>query len=527
MTPLQSNAALIRVYLFFRFALVIILAVTFLYSPKDRFLGNYSPDIFVWTAITYFFICLITLVLTPIREPLRRLVWVYVSLCVDVFCMVLFLHASGGLDSSLSYLLLVFIAISGIFVQGRLGFGFAALTSLLVMGESLYITLIEDGNQKSIFSAGTLGILIFATTYAFQLLSEKIHSSNLEAERQANYAKHLQKLAQSIIKRMRTGILVVDERGSIELVNESALQLLDLPLEVDYRDVNIHEITALSHLVEQRLENQNGAPPTVMELRAGQEARVSLSILNLGEASRTVIYLEDHRVLTQQAQQLKLASLGRLTASIAHEVRNPLGAISHAAQLLAESEELPEQDKRLTDIIQQHSQRVNHIVESTLSMSRRKEPQAEILNLTQWLPKFISQYSTGQRVKIDLDIEYNEHMVKIDPTHLSQVLTNLLDNGIRYSEFATGRSEVQLVVRQSKNDDTHYIDVIDFGEGISKEKILHIFDPFFTTDKKGSGLGLYISKELCEINQATLHYRRTEQGQSCFRIEFSHHQRMF
>lgn len=522
----QTNSTLSSIYLYFRITLVIILTVTFFYSPGEKFLGAYSANVFIDVAAIYCLICLASVAI-PRHYFVDRPYWMYLSLGIDMIAMVMFLHSSGSIESSLSYLLLVFVAISGIFVPGRLGFAFAAMTSLLVMAESVFLVRFTDASNKEIFSAGTLGILIFATTYVFQLLAHKIQTSNIEAAKQASYAKHLQKLAQAIITRMRTGILVVDENGRIELINDSALQLMDLPLDVDYRDVEIQEINALRTVLDEWHANPVGGPPKVLDLRAGQQARVSLSTIDLINTSRTVIYLEDHRVMTQQAQQMKLASLGRLTASIAHEVRNPLGAISHAAQLLAESPELSTQDQRLSTIIQQHSQRVNQIVESTLALSRRKEPQPETINLNLWLPRFLTQYQMGLKVSIDLQIESRKHMIKFDPTHLSQVLTNLLDNGLRYSKVNTGEAKVLVMVNQSQNDETHYVDVVDFGAGIADDQLPSIFDPFFTTDEKGSGLGLYISRELCEINQATLHYRRTSDDKSCFRIDFSHYQRMF
>lgn len=526
MTLPHSNAALVKVYLFFRFALVVALATLFLYSPQERFLGDNNAAVFVWTSFVYALICLLTIVLGPAKAEEDKHNWIYFSLGVDNVAMVLFMYSSGGLESSLGYLLLVFVAISGIFVRGRLGFAFAAMTSILVMAASVYQVVVEQADSKAIFSAGTLGILIFATTYTFQILSAKIQSSNAEAIRQANYAKHLQKLAQAIVTRMRTGILVVNEAHQIELINESALQMMNLPLDVDYREVNVAEISSLSAVFSVWQNNQANPAPQVLELRAGQHARVSLSTIDLGADSRTVIYLEDHRAMTQQAQQMKLASLGRLTASIAHEIRNPLGAIAHAAQLLEESPQLQKQDARLTEIILQHSQRVNDIVESTLSLSRRKEPQAEVLDLGQWIPRFINQYSTGLDVQIETKLNDMKYLVKVDPTHLSQVLTNLLDNGLRYSRLKTGIASAVVDIQRSPSNDTHFVDVIDYGDGIAEEQIASIFDPFYTTDTKGSGLGLYISKELCEINQATLHYRRSAKNESCFRIEFSHYQRL-
>jgi len=526
MIKIQHNPTLLKIYFYFRAVLAFLLAGTFFIATPHRVLGNLYPELFLWVVMSYLGLCLLTLVFAKPSKLVHSFNRLAASLIVDVLALVCMIHASGGIESGLGYLLLVIVAMAGIFIRGQLGIAFAAMASLLVIAETLYLFQLGQINSKSLFSAGFLGVLLFCTAYAFQILTEKLRTSNQEAAAQAAFAAHLQRLAQAIVARMRTGIVVVDNTR-IELINDSALRFLDLLPESDYRDLGLDSIPPLAKLVGNWRKASTGGPPQVLELRAGQLARVSLATLDLGASSRTVIYIEDHRAMTQQAQQLKLASLGRLTASIAHEIRNPLGAISHAAQLLAESPAIKSGDKRLTEIIHQHSQRVNQIIESTLALSRRKEPQPEIFDLALWLPRFVNQYSTGQKVVIDIEIEPGAHPVKIDQTHLSQVLTNLLDNGLRYSRQATGAARVLLKVKKSHNDDISHLEIIDFGPGIDDERLPHVFDPFYTTEERGSGLGLYISKELCEINQASLHYLRTGDGLSCFRIGFSHHQRMF
>lgn len=527
MVNVQHNPTLLKIYFYFRAILAFFLLGAYLIAASKHFFGTLYPHLFLWTVLAYLGVCLFTLVFAQPRKLINSFNRIVGSLIVDVLVLVVLIHASGGIESGLGYLLLVVVAMAGIFIRGQLGIAFAAMASLLVIAETLYLFQLQEINSKGLFSAGFLGVLLFCTAYVFQFLTEKLRTSNLEAAAQAAFAAHLQRLAQAIVARMRTGIIVVDNNNRIELINDSALRLLDLSLDSDYRDLGLASISPLADLVNTWQKNPQSGPPQVLDLRAGQQARVSLSALELGASARTVIYIEDHRVMTQQAQQLKLASLGRLTASIAHEIRNPLGAISHAAQLLAESPAISSGDKRLTEIIHQHSQRVNQIVESTLALSRRKEPQPETFDLNQWLPRFVTQYRTGQNVVIDVEIAEEPHLVKMDQTHLSQVLTNLLDNGLRYSRQHTGTARALLKVSKSRNDDISYLEVIDFGPGIGDDQVAHIFDPFYTTEERGSGLGLYISKELCEINQASLHYHRSPEGLSCFRIDFSHFQRMF
>jgi two-component system sensor histidine kinase PilS (NtrC family) len=229
----------------------------------------------------------------------------------------------------------------------------------------------------------------------------------------------------------------------------------------------------------------------------------------------------------QRAQQLKLASLGRLTASIAHEIRNPLGAISHAGQLLAESPNLDAQDQRLSGIIKEHCGRVNGIIENVMSLSRRETSMPEIFELEHWLETFYQEMTgrldlASEEVIVRKQVDDAVH-VRMDASQLHQVLWNLCENGLRY-----GRSLPRLILRYGIRDDSQrpYLDVIDSGEGIPEDDIEHIFEPFFTTaGQQGTGLGLYLARELCEGNQASLSLLESTSEGCCFRILFAHPER--
>jgi two-component system sensor histidine kinase PilS (NtrC family) len=240
--------------------------------------------------------------------------------------------------------------------------------------------------------------------------------------------------------------------------------------------------------------------------------------------SGTLIFLEDTVRTAKQAQQMKLASLGRLTASIAHEIRNPLGAISHAEQLLAESESLSLPDKRLTEIIHKHTERVNAIIENVLQLSRRGNASPELFKLKQWLDHFAEEFVLSLRInqeELQIDVQPETLMVNFDNTQFHQIVWNLCHNGIRHSQNCEANPKLELVGRLNNDTQRPYLDVIDHGAGIDPEHIQHIFEPFFTTESKGSGLGLYISKELCEANNAHISYLPNQGGSSCFRIEFA------
>jgi two-component system sensor histidine kinase PilS (NtrC family) len=520
------NTRLLAAYLFIRVFTGLLLLALQLTGDAHSKLGSTEQETYVWGTSIYIAVCVLTLLVWPpvsLRLSHHRLVG---SLLFDISIMLILLLSSGGVSSGLGYLVIVYVAIAAIFIRGRLGLAFAAIPSVIIIGDSIYALLTQSPAEKDLFAAGILGAVLFLTAITFQFLTNKIRTSDLAAATQSAYADHLQELAQAIITRMRTGVIVVDQEGKIELINESALQLLDLPQTRSYRQAPLSDISTLNHIVEQWRVNPANKLAKIHTLASGYEVRISPAMLQLGNNQRTVLYLEDNRSLTQQAQQLKLASLGRLTASIAHEIRNPLGAISHASQLLKESTRTSADDQRLIEIILNHCARVNQIIENTLAISRRKDVNTTIINLAEWLPSFVDTYQQYSGVHINMDIVGTQLMARFDTTHLCQVLTNLCDNGARYNEKSTGIKEVFLKAQLNGNSDTSFIEISDNGPGIAMLNAEDIFDPFYTTDPEGTGLGLYICKELCQINQANLTYKPSHQGGACFRIDFTHHLRM-
>jgi two-component system sensor histidine kinase PilS (NtrC family) len=238
----------------------------------------------------------------------------------------------------------------------------------------------------------------------------------------------------------------------------------------------------------------------------------------------TLIFLEDASTATQQAQQLKLASLGRLTASIAHEIRNPLGAISHAADLLAEAPELSTADQRLTTIIKNHTGRINAIIEDVLNLGRRDKSHSELFELTPWLREFSEEFLRGEgEVSDAIAWHCDEPQLQcyFDPNHLRQILTNLCQNGLRHAS-GTDNPRVELI-SGSLNEEWGYLDIIDHGPGIAEEQRGNIFEPFYTTESSGTGLGLYIARELAICNQAQLRYLPGKDTGSRFRLHFARH----
>jgi len=482
-------------------------------------LGSEDPRLFLHTSIVYLLFGLVSALAIRWRKP--HFHWqLYSQLPADIICITLLMYASGGVRSGLGTLLIATLAGGGMLMTIQMAILFAAITTIAVLGEEFYIWVNHVAVGPNFTHAGILGVTYFvAATLAYLLAKRAREGEELAAQRGVDLA-NMQQLTEYVIQRMQTGIIVIDLQQRVRLINESAWHLLGA-LENPYQQRLVDLSPPLAAYLVLWQENPDREPQAF--LPTPSSAEILPRFAKLGQAG-ILIFLEDTSATAQQAQQMKLASLGRLTASIAHEIRNPLGAISHAGQLLAESPQMNTADLRLTEIIRQHSQRMNAMVENILQLSRRQRSQPEEFELLAWLQDFIATFCNTQNIEdrhITIDITPADCIVRIDPSQLNQVLWNLCHNGIRYSQENCG--EPRLIIRGGISEDSPnpFLDVIDAGHGVPAEAIDHLFEPFFTTEPKGTGLGLYISRELCESNQARLNYVPAVNGGGCFRITFA------
>ena len=523
MAAIEPNAVPFRIYTWYRLALTAALILMLVTTRDAPLVGRDDPHLFIALCCAYFlFVAIVLVVLRPTAQVGNQHLFGHIF--VDLGFLIALSHLSGGTASGLGMLMLVSVAAGSLLLGGQLALLAAALASLAVLSDTIYL-INENAANQSLLTAGTLGTLFFATALGFQMLSQRLRSSQqLALERSADVSK-LQNLNQLIVQRMRTGILVVDVDGHVKMMNQAAAEFLQAAKSRTPDD------RALNGSLQAQLDNWKQNPDIAAKpfrnADTGPEIIARFTALdrdagNQGQAGDTLIFLEDSGQLAQRAQQLKLAALGRLTASIAHEIRNPLGAISHAGQLLRESPHLEGGDQRLADIVVNHAHRINSIIENVLQLSRRSPSNPRRIDLGGWLHGYIGEYQEGLPTRAEISIqERSPVLVNVDPEQLGQVLTNLLDNALRYSEKATGKRSATLIVSKC-NKQLPQLDVIDQGAGIAESDREKIFEPFFTTETGGNGLGLYMARELCETNQARLHYLRNESGKSCFRISFSH-----
>jgi two-component system sensor histidine kinase PilS (NtrC family) len=520
-----QDLTLVKIYTLYRVILAIALLATFYLSPISKpLVGSIKPLQFLYCSSLYLvFNLLLLAVILPKKTPFKS-PQLFANFLFDIVAIIIIIDASSGVSSGLGLLLLIIIAASSILLKGQLAIVTAAIASIAIIGDTARLIGEDHLAIASFLPAGLLGITFFFTAILIQYLAARIRGSQVLAEQRALDVSKLQSLNQSIVQRMRTGILVVGEQGDIQLANAAASELLADPGLRTAGHGSRH--VELSELMMDRFKRWQQTPyyqnPPFRVSETGPEINASFSALDDKGSTDTLIFLEDNRRLAQKAQQMKLASLGRLTASIAHEIRNPLGAVSHASQLLAESEALAETDQRLCKIIKKQSDRMNSVIENVLQLSSRNAPNPQRLLLDDWLQQFIAEFDFSDQ-QADIRLTASQPCeISFDSSQLHQVVTNLADNGLRYSLQHSGKASLQLDIHINPATELTVLDIIDDGPGVADDARENLFEPFYTTESKGSGLGLYIARELCEANEARLDYCRTEQQKSCFRISFPH-----
>lgn len=524
----DQNQRILQIYNVYRLGLASILLISFLSDANSTQLGNHAPTVFLYSACALLgFSLLVIFAIKPERFINSHPGLLSALFIVDILCLALLNYSSRGIVSGLALLQLVTIAAGSILILGRMSTFLAAIATIATLYSEIYLSLRNIVSANQYLQSGLLGALLFATTLYLQVLAERMRRSAILAAEQASSILSLEQLNHLIIQRMRTGIVVIGSDGDVITSNDTAKQMLleNAPASAQAAHT-LHMPAHLLTQLQQWRENMNKRSSTFRMHKSGPQLQANFAYLNPTSQSSILIFLEDSSQMLQRVRQMKLASLGRLSASIAHEIRNPLGAISHATQLLAENASLNQADRRLLQIILTHSERVNVIIDDVLQMSRHKKDNTERINLHDWLTLFAHQYCETHQLDGDILVAITPRSttVRVITNQLEQILNNLVENGLRYSKRATGKSSITLQggLEQAGELQTPVLHVIDEGPGIDSATEEHLFEPFHTTEASGTGLGLYISKELCEAHQAQLFYKRTQQGKSCFSIHFAH-----
>jgi two-component system, NtrC family, sensor histidine kinase PilS len=448
----------------------------------------------------------------------------------DAILISLLLYASGGVASGLGILLVLPVGATALLAENRDSIFIAATATLIMLAQQIAGHLTGSASAVDYPAAGVLGAIIFLVALSAWPIANRLRESEATVKQQEIDLANLAQLSQYIVQHLRESILVVDPEDRIRLINESAAEMLGDERAFPGALLGEASPRLLYLLATWRSNAQAGdAQGTFVATDGARVIQPHFAQLGGASPAPVLVFLEDTAVLAGRVQQTKLAALGRLSASIAHEIRNPVGAISHASQLLGESEQLGDGERRLLDIMKRNAGRVNEIIENVLSLSRREASRPELIALQPWLEVFHDEFcATMQWPAGRLRISQLDNLpleIQADPSHLRQILWNLCENAIKYGVRDLPEGVIELRQGRLKSSLRPFLEVFDPGPGIEPGLAERIFEPFVTGSERGSGLGLFLARELAQTNGATLLYERPPGGGSIFRLVFSDPQR--
>jgi two-component system sensor histidine kinase PilS (NtrC family) len=489
------------------------------------------PRLFLVACALYFTAAVLLVIARRLRWSTLRIV-ALVNAGVDSAAVGLILYASGGVSSGFGILLVLPVLAMATLAKQRDALLIAAVAALAVLVQQFFVGVESPNRFTDYTTAGTLGVVLFAIAVLAWPLANRIRESEATMRRQEVDLANLAQLSQYIVQHLRESILVVDHQDRIRLINESAAHMLGD--ETAYPDALLGEASPrLLYLLERWRQStgDTGIFPAIEQTFVGadgaQVIRAHFAPLGTSNPAPVLVFLEDTSLITEKVQQSKLAALGRLSASIAHEIRNPVGAMSHAGQLLAESSHLEPQERRLTEIIRNNAERVSGIIDSVLRLSRREEARLEQLPLQTWSEEFCEEFGETMqwpRERLRVSGPAAEIEVRFDPSQLRQIVWNLCENAMRYA-YPDGQAPgtdaaIEMRCGRLASNGRPFLEVADRGPGVRREHVDRIFEPFFTGGR-GTGLGLFLARELAQTNGATLLYEPRHGGGSVFRLVFA------
>lgn len=457
----------------------------------------------------------------------------FVGFVVDVVFLMLGIIYSQISDFQIILLYMVVIATSYMLLPLNKSNIITVLVVLSILHHQFFHLIFDGPADKDLLSINDsllLSVSLVAVGFLSWSISQRLAKTEQSLLLHAEEVEKLHAINQAVVKNMVNGIIVLDHDKNIVMINDTAQQMLGLSINEEYGSQA--QTLELSRTLIKNHPNLIGwyrsvsakypaefiydATPQMMSdadddlVYAVDKLRVSSKpLLDQGQ----ILVIEDLRREQSQAQQLKLASLGQLSASIAHEIRNPLAAISTASELLIEDADDNDVNAEYYQMIYQQTKRVNTIISDVLSLSRQAMPVQSLLDACVWAKQFVDEHYPRESVMVvgeDVPMPFY-----FDVGHLEQVMTNLINNALRHTIHQFDDSDVK--IRLTKTVSGAFIDVLDYGDGVSEQDLPNLFNPFFTTSQKGTGLGLYLSQSFSEANQAKIRYFR-ENNMSCFRL---------
>ena len=520
----------LKLYNAYRLLIALLILVTQGLPNNYSWWQNVNADLFLdffsVIALGYFIFSVASVIFTWLERP-NIDITLPIQILIDIVLIVLLMHAQDSNQGSIGLLLIITTASASLISEGRLALFYAAMASIGILLEQSYRIFLIGNSADNYTPAVLLSLGCFATAWLAYSLAKRAQESELLASQRGLDVQNMAQINALITHEMQDGVLVVDQWFKIKHYNVQAVTLLGMDSKQS-ESSNWHEksldeispeIASLMHLWLEETEQSIGFEPTNNAVSnylkfTSLSRELRLRFLPIAENRRqgAVIFISDWSQMQTQAHQVKLAALGRLTANIAHEIRNPLSAISHANQLLQEEDGDPT-SKRMLQIISDNVQRLDQIIKDVLELNRRDRTNQESIHLESFMLDFYTQFCAVERIPafcFKLECSNTNTMILFDRRHLNQILWNLCKNGWRHCK--NEENSLKLTVYSLGKTRTVQIEISDDGDGIPEDIRSNLFEPFFTTEKTGTGLGLYIARELADANGAKLQYKSSDAG---------------
>ena len=457
--------------------------------PDEWGFGIYHSSLFKHASILYMGVVLLSLFAMWFKYP--HFSWQLTGQIIsDIALISVISYATEGIQSNLGLLLLISLTAAGLISRGKITLFFAALASIGMLLAHAMAVLYGDALGAQFLQVGLLCVSYFAVAWLAHILAKYAVDSQKLAQQRGQDLVSMSEANRLVMRDMQDGVLVVDNQGMIVQMNPCAERLLRHSASAG---ASLSASFPLLYGQYATWKETGATSRDTLQLDVGIQARLRFIDISREEARGVVVFLEDMQRVRAEAQQIKLAALGRLTVNIAHEVRNPLSAISHAAELMQEDSADLHQN-RLLQIVMENTQRINQIVQDVMQLNRRDRAQPEVFELVAVLNIVVDEFVQAERLSNDICILLTSapYRVRFDRGHFNQVLWNLCRNGLRY-----GKREPGSLMLHTRFDGAQVIlTITDDGGGVSVENQARLFEPFFTTYKNGTGLGLYIAKEI-------------------------------
>lgn len=470
------------------------------------------PQVYFLTLVAY---CGVSLFQTiTLKFFTQFLEFQIICLCaVDILCFSSLTFAVGGPNLHISLLFVITIFVANLLLSHKYALTLTLMSIITVVYIQFFGSWFDFSNLNNISSSLLLAFLFFTVYATAQLAVQRFKFLEKLTTYQYLELMQLQDLNRAILEQINMGYLVIDENFNIILSNPACYQLLGIPTSAIFRKVPLNELQPDLFCYFQQHPPRYGERFIFESEQSRYSTHIQIQNLDVPKRSLILLIMQDAQKINQQVQQLKLAALGQLSASISHEIRNPLASIVQANELYLDAPQ--EEQLMLNQMISKQSNRINNIIQSTLNMAHNKATVPTNIHIHHFLPQLVHENFADYKHKIELKITQNI-FIAFDESQLRQVLINLIQNALHHNAKTASHIQIYAYIQGHQA----IIDVIDFGKGVAQEHVSQIFTPFFTTEINGTGLGLYLSHSFCEANQAKLNYIKLHNG-TCFRIECS------